>query len=210
MEGYTPTEYYSNHDNPAFQILDNFCTNNLGKKLHTQPLGSYVLEGVRFSSRSEAACGYLMEKYISDFSLKIGQTFEVPVGVGSGGDLQTVDFRYQDIYLEYHPPRIYSEKYCAHKYRASCRNKKGRNAKQARSEYLNKLRRKLTYRYLEERMDILSNSIVVDNFKLVVATSPAEFFHDFLKLYADKSLPTFKRFLELFYFLQKQVVVDSY
>jgi hypothetical protein len=187
------------------EVIANHCAKS-GRKLHIQPPGKFLLDGINYSSRSEAACGILLQRYISDFKVDLGKTFEVPVGFGGGGDLQTVDFRYKDNFLEYHPPRIYSENYHAHyRYTANNRGRRQANKRQARSDYFNNLRRKLTKKYLLNRMKILSNSLVVDSFTLVVATSPTELYHDFLKNHADRSLPNLKRFLADFHDLQSKV-----
>ena len=53
---------------------------------------------ISFASKGEYACGILLEKYIPDFILIPGATFQVPVST-----YRKCDFRVHDTFIEYHP-----------------------------------------------------------------------------------------------------------
>lgn len=53
---------------------------------------------IAFASRSEMACGLLLEKYIKGFELKMGETFQVLIGFN-----KHADFKVERTYIEYHP-----------------------------------------------------------------------------------------------------------
>jgi len=76
-----------------------------GPKVTSQGRLSY--NGNLYASRSEAACAILMERYIPGFKIKDGKTFQIPLGVSSGGHLRTADFMVHGVLVEYHPPRIH-------------------------------------------------------------------------------------------------------
>ncbi|MCI5064667.1 hypothetical protein MRY87_02960 [bacterium] len=201
-------------------LSESFSASSSGKKdlrrpIHFPPAGTYLLNGIRYHSRPEAACGFLIEKYIPAFSLEFGKTFQVPIGVGSGGDLQTVDFRFGDLFIEYHPPRVHGHR----------EKRKGRAQREPRElqrlrgvlrrrglsremkdRTYARIRAYLTRRYFEKRMNVLSESPVVGDFSLVVLGSPEELYRHLLVPHAERRLPKLRTFTEEFTALLKKVV----
>jgi len=53
---------------------------------------------ITFASKSEYACGMLLERYVRGFELKNGQTFQVGVGHS-----KVIDFYVNGVFVEYHP-----------------------------------------------------------------------------------------------------------
>ena len=59
---------------------------------------------ITFASHAEYAAGMLLERYIGDFELKMGATFQVPIGYN-----KTCDFFINDVFVEYHPCNLNHE-----------------------------------------------------------------------------------------------------
>ncbi len=53
---------------------------------------------ITFASKSEYACGMLLERYVRGFQLKNGETFQVGVGHN-----KIIDFYVNHTFVEYHP-----------------------------------------------------------------------------------------------------------
>ena len=53
---------------------------------------------ITFASHAEYAAGSLLERYISGYELKMGATFQVPIGHN-----KTCDFLVNGVFVEYHP-----------------------------------------------------------------------------------------------------------
>jgi|GEM_PF-2010835 len=184
------------------------------RPIHFQPDGHCLLNGVRYHSRPEAACGALMEKYIPDYKIIPGTSFQVPIGVGCGGDVQTIDFRLRDIFVEYHPPRIHQVSRRAKVLRKESREirrlrgllRKRGVSRKLRDQTYERLRRCLTEQYVESRMEVLSNSPLTQDFTLVVLTSPEELYRDFLCSLHISRLPDIGSFVSEFKRLMKQVM----
>ena len=59
---------------------------------------------IQFASRAEYAAGMLLERYIGDFELKTGTTFQVPIGHN-----KTCDFYVHGVFVEFHPVNLNHE-----------------------------------------------------------------------------------------------------
>lgn len=180
------------------------------------PKGSFLLEGVRFNSRAEAAAGVLMARYIPGFELVSWKTFQVPIGVGSGGDLQTVDFRFRNFFIEYHPPRV--KRFPAN--RRARRRKRNEprqlrelrrqlseagNRSWKRKKLLQQMREYLGEGYRRKREMQLRNSPLVQKFTLIVVASPQELYQKVVLRFGRRNLPSPERFVSLFRELMAQV-----
>ena len=53
---------------------------------------------IKFASKSEYACGMLLERYVRGFQLQNGATFQIGVGYN-----KTIDFLVNSVFVEYHP-----------------------------------------------------------------------------------------------------------
>lgn len=59
---------------------------------------------INFASYAEYAAGMLLERYIGDFELKNGTTYQVPIGHN-----KTCDFMINGVFVEYHPCNLNHE-----------------------------------------------------------------------------------------------------
>lgn len=59
---------------------------------------------ITFASYAEYATGMLLERYIADFQLKMGVTFQVPIGHN-----KNCDFLINGVFVEYHPCNLNHE-----------------------------------------------------------------------------------------------------
>lgn len=59
---------------------------------------------IQFASHAEYAAGMLLERYVKDFELKTGATFQVPIGHN-----KTCDFYVHGVFVEYHPCNVNHE-----------------------------------------------------------------------------------------------------
>ena len=59
---------------------------------------------IQFASHAEYAAGMLLERYIAEFELKTGATFQVPIGHN-----KTCDFYINGVFVEYHPCNLSHE-----------------------------------------------------------------------------------------------------
>jgi len=59
---------------------------------------------ITFASHAEYAAGMLIERYINEFELKMGATFQVPIGHN-----KTCDFMINGVFMEYHPCNLNHE-----------------------------------------------------------------------------------------------------
>jgi hypothetical protein len=69
--------------------------------LEKQSLPPIPNRPLTFASNAEYAAGFLLEKYIANFELKMGATFQVPIG-----NNKTCDFHVRGIFIEYHPSNL--------------------------------------------------------------------------------------------------------
>lgn len=59
---------------------------------------------IQFASHAEYAAGMLLERYVNNFELKTGATFQVPIGHN-----KTCDFYVHGVFVEYHPCNLNHE-----------------------------------------------------------------------------------------------------
>jgi len=156
--------------------------------------GRLSYNGNLYASRSEAACAILMERYIPGFKIKDGKTFQIPLGVSSGGHLRTADFMVQGVLVEYHPPRIHKsskkpgdfknwEEY--DNYRAVYQR-----CTPAQKETLKKLTEiKLTKNYTEKRLSQMAECPRHRGRELLVLADPVDLYEKVLKRFGGSDLP---------------------
>ncbi|MCB0354677.1 MAG: hypothetical protein KDD64_14170 [Bdellovibrionales bacterium] len=184
------------------------------------PEGNFLLNGVKFHSRTEAAAGVLMEQYIPGFELIPWKTIQVPIGLGSGGDLQTVDFRFGNNFIEYHPPRV--KRFPSNRRAKRRRKNEPRKLRELRRQLndshgrprrkkklLQEMRDFLGEGYRRKREMQLRNSPLVQRFSLFVVATPQELYQDVILRFGRRRLPSPERFVALFRDLTFQVEVGS-
>lgn len=132
----------------------------------------------QFDSYLEAAVGALLEKYIPDFKLVMGETLQVVID-----NRMKVDFIVQGVIVEYNPvvlsirenPASFQsqEEYDTFKSYSSSL------AKENRKDYVAQVRQGLKERYTAKRREALNATSMADK-ELVVATTPDELYDDVL------------------------------
>lgn len=155
------------------------------------------LEQLKFGSKSECACGLMLESYVSDFKLKTGETFQVPL---LGG--RTCDFKVNGLWFEYHPIQLQFEFKDKQAYRQLMSTLK-RVAKHDRETIASSLVSEKAEQYYRKRSFLIEGTIGHRNFELVVADSPKEFINQVLKRFSAK-LPSNKKLSDEF----KQIVMS--
>ncbi len=171
----------------------------------------FLLNGHRFCSRSEAACGILLEKYIPGFTLTKGITYQVPIGISPEGHVRTVDFRFKDTLIEFHPPRIWSRvtrlgdiptRKTARKLRKLLYS--GKLPKKKKKMIREKLRSILKTQYWKRRRKAIDSGGVFQHCKLIVIGNAKELYEQVLLVLAPENAPPLETFLREFSSLQKK------
>lgn len=146
---------------------------------------------LRFDSRSEYACGVLLERHVRGFELKMGETLQVPVGFG-----KLIDFKIHGVYVEYHPTNLHHE----FDNRAALRkliDATKRLKEHQRLQILDAVRDELHEKYCRRRLFLLHATVSKDA-ELIVARSPDDFYHTVLKRFAV-DYPSLKDFRKDFH-----------
>lgn len=146
---------------------------------------------LRFDSRSEYACGVLLERYVSGFELVMSETLQVSVGFG-----KLIDFRVCGVFVEYHPTNIHHE----FDNRGALRNlldATRRLKEHQRNQILDAVRDELHEKYCRRRKFLLEATIGKDA-ELIVVRSPDEFYAAVIKRFAVE-FPQLKEFRREFH-----------
>ena len=146
---------------------------------------------LRFDSKSEYACGVLLERYIPGFELKMGETLQVPVGFG-----KLIDFRVQGVFVEYHPTNIHHE----FDNRGALRNlldATRRLKEHQRNQILDAVRDELHEKYCRRRKFLLTVTIGKDA-ELIVCRTPDDFYTMVIKRFGV-NCPQLKEFRREFH-----------
>lgn len=160
-------------------------------------------EGVAFCSRSEAICAELLLRYVPNFELREGLTFQVAVGKDSQGNVLAVDFLVDGVLFEYHPARLFkSRRRCGdfnskREYRAYagiCHSLKG----EQREFFQAAMRSRLARSYYAKRRALLDQHPMYRRMELVVATTPEEFYYLILKRFGKNVPRSVERFVAIF------------
>jgi len=167
--------------------------------------GNFILDGNRFCSRSEAACGRMLEKYVPNFRIVEGESFQIPIGVSHKGHIRTVDFKIGNTLIEYHPPRLWHTKSSigdfkdrdeVDEYRQVMRSKKF--TREDKRAYKGVMEKRLSENYREKRGAQLKEGRLYREAELTVAASPEEFYDRVIKRFARGTAPSKEQFLTEF------------
>jgi hypothetical protein len=187
-----------------------------GAQLTPPPKGNFELDGHHFHSRSEAACGFLMQKYIEPFVLQEGRTFQVPIGASEQGHIRATDFRYRDTFIEFHPPRMFSSKRNPGDFKNDEErrqyNKIMRSRKFNRKDkklYKNVMKKRLTAHYTEKRLKQINENPRYQDADLIVATDAAEVYDKIIKRFATEPIPSKEDFIREFHSAQSKTTDTS-
>lgn len=142
---------------------------------------------IRFDSKSEYACGHLLEKYVTGFELRMAETVQVPVRDG-----KLIDFRIHGVFVEFHPINFHHE----FQNRGALRDfvdTLRRIAPHHRDRIYNAVRDELAMKYYERRKALLPKDA-----ELIVCETPTDFYRLVLKRFAD-NLPKEKQVIREFH-----------
>jgi hypothetical protein len=170
--------------------------------------GSYTKEdydsnGVKFCSRSEAVCAELLKRYVPNFKLTEGVTFQVAIGTDARGNTLSVDFLVDGVLFEYHPVRLFKNRRRYGDFRSKreyrsysgiCHSLKG----EQRDFFQSAMRSTLARHYYAKRRSMLDQHPLYRRMELVVATDPVEFYNLILKRFGKDIPGSVERFLRLF------------
>ena len=161
----------------------------------------FQYDGDWFCSRSEAACGALMEKYLP-FKLRDGKTFQVPIGRNEHGDLRRVDFVVCGAVFEYHPFRPPRD--------PQYWKMLARFAPGEREEFRTRWSENAAQHYYDTRRAQLDENPRFRDKELIVARTPEEFYEKIVCRFMQErkkrvSLPEREAFLAEFQKILEQV-----
>lgn len=151
-----------------------------------------------YGSYEEAACATLISKYVPEFTLKEGETFQVSVGDNF------IDFKVGSYFLEYHPILLFwnSRNTGSFKSRADylkyleIKNALDEQSGRQRNAFVDRVRNELREQYFEERKEIVEQSLTHGGTPLLVVESPKSLYY-FLK-HIGTNLPGEETFLKEF------------
>lgn len=188
-------EFRHNHDTRRPHDNAQHPTTAPGRYLDPQ-------SGIRFHSRSEAACAALMERFVPGYRAIEGTTYEVPVGANKYGHMRTIDFLVGDTLVEFHPVRIWrsGRHFGDFQSREDWReflNDYRRCPRHERSEFKAETMRMLEENYTERRRRAIYENPDFLGKELIVATSPTDFYTKVICRFAPEA-PSLDEFLSLF------------
>ena len=171
--------------------------------------GNFLLNGMSFHSRSEAVCAVLMELFIPGYKIELGKSYQIAIGEDCYGNQLAVDFLVNGVLVEYHPPHLKSRSY---------RNEKGLKAyiqkQRKRYDRLGKRPssgafKRITEWYYRKRRSQIDKCGAHKGRKLIVASSPEEFYHRVIRRWGKGSQLSRNEFLELFEKMLGKVAVKN-
>lgn len=123
---------------------------------------------INFASKSEYACGMLLERYVPGFEVKTGATFQVGVGHN-----KVIDFLVNGVFVEYHPITLkfeFDNPMALRKISDGLR----RVEPHARREIVEGIKLELAEKYYRRRKFLVSMA-AGKNAELICCTNPEEF-----------------------------------
>lgn len=172
----------------------------------------FLYNGVHYCSRSEAACGALMERFIPGFLVKEGETFQVELGKSLRGRAFQADFMVNGVIVEYHPPRFYREGNRfgdfdnAREYFEYQKHMRSLHTSEQKARFKEHVRDELADKYHHRRRVIIDRNAELRGSELIVATTAEDFFQKVITRFAKGALPSEEQFAEMFRKIQGEVV----
>ncbi len=149
------------------------------------------LDQLSFSSKSEAVCGILMEKYIPGFKLVAGETFQIPVGP------KKIDFKVNNAFVEFHPVQLRYEFTSQEAYRRF-QEILGRLPCWERDGLGKLMRQEFADQYTKGRRNILNCFEHTKSCDLIVCTNEREFIERVIRRFGGKNTPSVAKLLDEF------------
>lgn len=160
------------------------------KQKNTRKRRNCPLETLSFSSKSEAACGIMLEKYVHDFRLVPGETFQIPVGS------KKIDFQLEGVFVEFHPIQLRHE-FASKKAYDQFKVAIGRLEDWQKSELQEILSQEFQMQYKKGRVNILGCFEETKNSEVIVCYNGSDFVDNVLMRFGSRSeLPSRNKLLE--------------
>jgi len=146
--------------------------------------------GIFFDSKSEAACAVLLEKYIPNFKIIRGSTYQVPSGHFS------IDFLVQETFVEYHPIVLtYGRDIKKIEDYLTFKKTREQLPPRLRQEYIKMMKEQLASDYYHKRKSSLDYNHL--GYDFILAKTPLEFYDSVIKPFG-RNYPSKKHFREEF------------
>jgi|GEM_PF-2584584 len=153
--------------------------------------GPARLESLTFASKSEAVCGLMLEKYVPNFELVPGETFQI--GVGS----KRFDFKIDGVFIEFHPVQLRNDFTSQQAYQ-NLQAALGRFAEWQRNELNDILRDEFGGQYAKRRRDILNCFEATRNAELIICHDREDFARRVLRRFSGPGIPSEAKLLAEF------------
>jgi len=153
-------------------------------------------ESITFASYSEYAAGVLSEKYIPGYELKMGTTFQVPIGHN-----KTCDFLINGVFVEYHPCNIqheFEDKQALRQFYQALRHVKA----PFREQIVSAITDELSEKYYRRRKFLISMHGGKDS-ELIVVRSAVDLYRNVIRRFSE-SAPKESEFIREFKKLSKE------
>jgi hypothetical protein len=177
----------------------------LGPKKHAQDHqdGKFLFEGRRFFSRTEAACGTLMERFIPDYKIVDGKTFQVPIGADKFDHMRHVDFMVAGVLIEFHQVRFWKNtRRCGdfESFKDYCEYKRQMRELpvEQRQAFLELTQTRLLHNYTAKREAQIAACPEHAGRELIVARSASDFYHRVIRRFGE-DIPDEKAFLRMYH-----------
>lgn len=152
---------------------------------HESRLPSLPRNPLRFDSKSEFACGAMLECYVPNFELIMGQTLQIKIGKA-----HSIDFMINGVFFEYHPivfDREFDSRGALYAVENVARELQRQNKTHLKNILLDAIHDELKSKYFRRRR-LLLDLCLHKNSDLIVAYSPRDFYRSVLKRFGT-SLP---------------------
>ncbi|MBX7136348.1 MAG: hypothetical protein K1X83_00085 [Oligoflexia bacterium] len=162
----------------------------------SHPHQHFLLHGHSYASRSEAACGELLRRYIPNFEIIDGKTQQIAIGRSERGHMRMVDFQIDNVLIEFHPPRFWRQtnKYGdfrdAKEYFAYRRTLKALRSPAARRSFKARTVQMLSARYTAKRRAQIDQCPEHRGKELIVVHNAEQFYELVLKRWGRPTLPS--------------------
>ena len=145
---------------------------------------------IQFASHAEYAAGMLLERYIAEFELKTGATFQVPIGHN-----KTCDFYINGVFVEYHPCNLsheFDDRQALRRFWAALKHVKPA----FRNAIVSAVTDELSEKYYRRRKFLITMHAGKDS-ELIVCRTATDLYRDVIKRFAANP-PREARFVEEF------------
>jgi hypothetical protein len=145
---------------------------------------------ITFASYAEYAAAILIERYINNFELKMGATFQVPIGHN-----KTCDFMINGVFVEYHPCNLkyeFDDRQALRQFWSALKHVK----KPFRDHIIASVSDELSEKYYRRRKFLVTMHAGKDS-ELVVCRNPTELYRNVIKRFSANP-PKEAKFLQEF------------